>query len=250
MPSVVTLLARYRWAIASALGGTIVGWILFSAVVPPIPAQATACGQSYNVVGWQSGGGMHRGDRVQNPGMFIWGTVGACAHISTLDAYSSAFEQAEAGWINQSNVSVVCFNIIDSTPHNFYAYIDDGFQVCKQSTDRLTPGTWSGYAVQDTSADHRWFWFKNGTQQWPSSSNGTYLSYLYGDILANGERHGSTGSAEAHFTGLQYDTVNGWGPWDSTHLFCDTVDNWDLDVLSNTEIHVYSASNVLTCPFG
>jgi hypothetical protein len=241
------ILRHGRWVIAAIVGG-IAGWALFSAAIAPVPAVATACVQPYNVVGWQQGGGMHRGDRVQNPGMFIWGNVGPCVHISTLDAYSSAYEQAESGWINMNDSSSVgCFDVSDSHPHNFYAYVDDSFQVCKQSTSQLTAGTWAQYAVQDTSADHHWFWFKDGTQQW-GGTNGTYLSYLYGDITANGERHGSTGSAEAHFTGLQYDTVNGWGPWDNTALFCDTVDNWDIDIISNTEIHVYSASNIIYCP--
>jgi hypothetical protein len=209
-----------------AFGGTAAWW-----VYPP-EARAATCDVKYNVVASDSTSNFsHNGERVANPGMYIYDYVSDCAHVSSIEVDTTTNDEAEVGWIDPSAAFSPCLVIGDNKPHILTTYVSGGVYSCRQWA-QLTPNQSDDFSVWGNSSDV-WTWSHDG-----SNVRVVTLDFRAGQVLTNGERHTTFESAEALFNGLQYGTSPNWVSWPQSVCLSDDDPQYANQLHSATNISV------------
>ena len=174
----------------------------------------------------ESGDGVHRGVRVNSPGMWIETMPSPdtyCARISSVEDASATLDtDVEVGWLDApgqaagTKDNVACgYKPTDRGPHFLWSLSNGSFYECNASLGvAVSPGTYKTFSVLDPNDDGIWHYYYDGTEQVSQS----FPTFQYGVALSNGERHNVNDDIPwSEFNGLEWQGPNGYEPWSSTY---------------------------------
>ncbi len=153
-----------------------------------------------------------RGNRVSDPGMFIYNDPVQCGRASSLFVKThDETEFVEVGWYEEESYVYSCVHFTNGQPKLFGEAYNNGVVGCT-SGPPLTSGQSDSFTVTDVNQDGKWLFGHGGANFWTSPDLGSFNSGL---LRSNGERFAPDPEpARSEFNGLKrMDASNTWSAW-------------------------------------